>query len=451
MSNGSERAAYVPMAHVFKRLRRPHRAVNVMFTYYPFDKGWPKRARFVKPWKPGMHQWDLPFDDYEPFTGVVEGDPDAEALRQFRDVRRFGSDVHLTLTIDLKTPVRQLRAIARALRPYGRLFIRINHECNGFWFQHNKRYSYRQCSRFFVRFHNILREEAPLVRTVLCLNGMHDATGEARQMRLRETELNDAVRTADIIGVDRYFSLFTAYPNAWTGEPGTYYDDTIAGWWKILSACYRLVRDVRGDRFPYTLPEMNADGDVNGRYGQATRIRQMYDLVRTQKEIPVSALTFYQFRDQGKLGLEREDPETGARAGTYPAMAAYRRAVDHDFYLPGVNVQGAALQPRPGMKLRWWHSEKAEGLAIKGVRPAGTARLQLIVPRGTYLVHCNRRWFHVDRAARLCLDRVVAPGERFELALFCPPENGENDTAPDGSYRDRYTRTLPGIPEPRPA
>ncbi len=339
LSNGSERSLYVPMSYIFKKLGRPHRAINIMFTYYPFDKGWPKRSSELVKWKKGMDLWDLPYDDYIPFTGIVDKDQHAESIKQFRDIRRFGQDIHFTLTIDPKTPKKTLRKIAEGLKPYGRVFFRINHECNGFWFQHNKRYSYKTVSDFFIEFHNIIKEKAPLVKTVFCLNG----TLEKEELHLGNDELAGAVRVADIIGLDRYLSLNYGWPSPWKKNSTQYFNDNVDEWWSILKFCYKSIRDVRKHDFPMTLPETNADAEVNGPYGQAKRIQQMYEMIRNEKEMHIGAVTLYQFRDRGGLGLEKENPKTKKIAGTCPSISAYRKATSDPFYNPVIKTDSLQL------------------------------------------------------------------------------------------------------------
>ena len=132
LGDGSERAEYVNQDYILHKLGRPHRGVNIMYTYYPHDKEWP--ARISEAWKDHAvsFQWDYPYDDYFPYG--VNGQP----FEQMKDIRRHGQEVLLTLTLDCGLSDDELREVARQLRPYGRMMIRINHECCGNWFQHNK-------------------------------------------------------------------------------------------------------------------------------------------------------------------------------------------------------------------------------------------------------------------------------------------------------------------------
>ncbi len=45
LGDGSERGEYVNQDYILQKLGRPHRNINLMYCYYPLDKGWPARAR----------------------------------------------------------------------------------------------------------------------------------------------------------------------------------------------------------------------------------------------------------------------------------------------------------------------------------------------------------------------------------------------------------------------
>ena len=96
-------------------------------------------------------QWDYPYDDYFPYKGGIGGTTDGEPFTFMKDIRKHGQDVTLTLTIDCSLDDEYLRQIAREIKPYGRMKIRINHECQGNWFTHNQRYSYEEIGKFFVK------------------------------------------------------------------------------------------------------------------------------------------------------------------------------------------------------------------------------------------------------------------------------------------------------------
>ena len=174
LGDGSERAEYVNQDYILHTLGRPHRNINIMYTYYPKDKEWPQRISEACKDMEIHFQWDYPYDDYFPYEGGIGGNTEGQPFEQMRDIRRHGQDVTLTLTIDCSLSDEYLRSIARDLRPFGRMRLRINHECDGDWFTHNQRYSYQEIGDFFVRFATILKEEAPNISTVFCAGAVKE-------------------------------------------------------------------------------------------------------------------------------------------------------------------------------------------------------------------------------------------------------------------------------------
>jgi hypothetical protein len=196
LGDGSERGEYVCQDYILDRLGRPHRSINLMYCYYPLDKGWPVRASLMGKNEGVSFAWDYPYDDYFPYMGGPGGSTDGEPFKSMKDVRQHGQDVTLTLTIDCAVPDDHLVQLARELRPFGRLMLRINHEATGSWFAFNKRYSYQQVADFFVRFHNIIKKEAPNIKTILCIG--EDKESGAAEMKY-EKEFREAVRSAEYL------------------------------------------------------------------------------------------------------------------------------------------------------------------------------------------------------------------------------------------------------------
>ena len=207
IGDGSERGEYVDQDYLLRLLGRPHRGVNLMYCYYPLDKGWPVRASIAHKPTAGF-AWAYPYDDYFPYEGGPGGNPAGRPFNEIRDIRRHGQDVTLTLTIDCAVNDKHLRTIARELAPFGHLRLRINHECDGSWFAHNKRYTHKQISDFFVRFHNIIKEEAPLIKTICCWGTVDWSTGQIRHF----DGLSPMLKHADIWSLDRYASLHYGWP-----------------------------------------------------------------------------------------------------------------------------------------------------------------------------------------------------------------------------------------------
>ena len=63
LGDGSERGEYVCQEYILNVLGRPHRAVNIMYTYYPNDKEWPARISEACADMDVSFAWDYPYDD----------------------------------------------------------------------------------------------------------------------------------------------------------------------------------------------------------------------------------------------------------------------------------------------------------------------------------------------------------------------------------------------------
>ena len=164
LGDGSERGEYVNQDYILHKLGRPHRAISLMYCYYPLDEGWPVRASIAHASDDVSFAWDYPYDDYFPYKGGIGGNREDEPFTFMRDIRRHGQDVLLTLTIDPHVTDEHLIAICEDLRTFGRVMLRINHEATGDWFSFNKRCSYQEVADFYVRFHRLIKKHAPNVK-----------------------------------------------------------------------------------------------------------------------------------------------------------------------------------------------------------------------------------------------------------------------------------------------
>lgn len=122
LGDGSERGEYVDQDYILQKLGRPHRAVNLMYCYYPNDDKWPGRASVVHADPSVQFAWDFPYDDYFTYKGGLNGTLDDEPFTYMRDVRKHGQDVLLTMTIDPKLTDDHIIAIAR-------IFVRLDVYC----------------------------------------------------------------------------------------------------------------------------------------------------------------------------------------------------------------------------------------------------------------------------------------------------------------------------------
>ena len=213
---------------------------------------------------------------------------------------------------------------------------------------------------------------------------------------------------------------------------------------------------------PMVMSEMNSDGDVTGPFDQAETVRRFCDMLSEENADWFSAFTFYQFRDRGRLGLERQDPNNADVGIEQPVMQTYKEIIHEERFMPGLAVGGEVKLP---VKLRWGSSEDADGIAVPLHFDAQPHFCELYFDDDSNLmIELNGRWFYKSPGAKV-LDLMSAFFEKplegsadMTMKIFAPPASGENDlSAEDGLYNYYYTleklpviriRTAPILPEP---
>ncbi|MGN0584754.1 MAG: hypothetical protein ACI4JD_04800 [Ruminococcus sp.] len=442
LGDGSERGEYVSQDYILSRLGRPHRSISLMYCYYPLDEGWPGRASVVHAGPDIRHAWGYPYDDYFPYEGGLNGSTEGEPFRFMRDIRSHGQDVTLTLTIDPNVPDEHLAAIAKDLRPFGRVFLRINHEATGSWFSFNKRCTYQEVSDFFVRANRIIKEIAPNVQTIICIGGIEDP--ESEEM-VKEKEFAQTIPEADVWSVDKYFALHYGWPFD-IAEPGggSYYRHKIKDIYDLTKKSFERFLYLNGGvQKPMVMSELNADGDVTGPYEQAQMVREFCDILEEDNADWFTGFTFYQFRDRGRLGLEMEDPNNPEVGIPQPVMETYREIINRERHKP-VITQGEEIQLP--VILRWGNSEDAEGIAIPLHFEKNPVFCEIYFEDDSNLImEINGRWFYkapktkyIDLMSAF-YEKPLAGETDMTLKIFAPPASGENDlTIEDGLYNS-YT------------
>lgn len=448
LGDGSERGEYVNQDYILNKLARPHRAVNLMYCYYPLDKGWPERASVAFKSSDSTNAWGYPYDDYFPYRGGLEGKKDDEVFEQMRDIRRHGQDIILTLTIDPNVTDDHLIAIAKDLLPFGRLMIRINHEATGSWFSFNKRAGYKEVADFFTRFARIIHEYAPNVKTILCAG----AAGEGENGGIGMEELFlEAAKETDIWSIDMYMSLHWGWPNDVAVKGGGSYSYNGAKpVYDRAKATYERYKEICKTDKPMVMSEHNADGDVTGPYDQCKVLRRFCDMLEQDEELWLNGFTMYQFRDRGRLGLEWEDPNNPDVGIELPLLKEYKQIISKDFFSPSMTLGDKVMLP---VSLRWGGSEDAEGIAIPIEFEADPVFCELTFDENdesNLMIELNGRWFYkspcckyIDLMPAFFENRLSGKTE-LTLKIFCPPASGENE---DGSI-DCYT-TLSKLPKIR--
>ena len=445
LGDGSERGPYVGQDYILRRMGRPHRAVNLMYCYFPLDREWPARISEVTRTADDTNAWGYAYDDYFPFHGE-------EPFRQMRDIRQHGQDVILTLTCDPAVSDEQIRGIARSLRPYGRLMLRLNHECTGTWFACNKRNTYQEVADFFVRFLGIMKETAPNVRMILCA-GAVQAPGDTELEK--EREFLEASLKTDIWSIDQYTALNWGWPAEVAEKDNRNHragpvKDSFA---QVRRTFDRYLVLNGGEAKPMLVSEFNDDGDVLGPMAQCERVRQYYDLAETEGRGWLSGVTMYQFRDDGRLGLEATDPNDPSVGVAQPLLAVYRELIHRPAFLPAMTEAEEVSLPAP---MRWGGAEDAEGvglrLDLKGQPVFCEAVFEGPLKDMSLLLTLNGGWF-MKKPGVTRVDLLPAFWERpltgprsLTLALFAPPPEGINPDDGTSDWDINYRAALPALP-----
>ncbi len=455
LSDGSERGFYVDQDYILRKLGRPHRAVNIMYCYYPNDNAWPKRAQDAYADMEVGFAWDYPYDNYFPYLGGKEGNTEGEPFTCMRDIRRHGQDVILTLTCDPKITDDQIIAIAKDLRPFGRMMLRMNHECTGNWFSFNKRATYQEIADFYVRFHKIVRKYAPNVSMILCAGavmGKNDIKAE------KEDEFLEAIKATEIWSIDKYIALNWGWPYEVAEKDNhSHSRDTAKNTYNVARRTFLRFKEIcQGKTKPMVMSELNADGDVTGPYDQVKIMKDFTKLIKNDPERWFSGFCFYQFRDDGRLGLEITDPNNPNVGVEQPVLGAYKDIIDDDFFKPEIKCGKTAKLP---IKLRWGGSEDAEGVAMEldfEKDPVfAEANFEGTLVDANLMMELNGMWFYkacgvkfVDFMPAFFKKRLKG-AQKLTLKIFAPPATGENDPAQGKNWDTDYYYELQELPKIR--
>ncbi|MCL2698466.1 MAG: hypothetical protein FWE74_10370 [Oscillospiraceae bacterium] len=461
IGDGSERGEYVSQGYILNTLGRPHRAVNLMYCYYPLDDGWPGRASVVHARPDVKFAWDYPYDDYFPYTGGPGGNSNGEPFSFMREIRKYGQDIILTLTIDPGVSDEHLIKIAQELSTFGRLMLRINHEATGNWFSFNKRCTYQEVADFFVRFHKIIKQQAPHIQTILCIGGIEDLNAVEME---KEAEFSEAVRVADIWSVDKYMALHWGWPYDVAEAGGnTHRRYKVSDIYNLTKRSFERFRYINGGvAKPMVMSEFNADGDVTGAYEQADMVREFLELLKRDNsgEADIAAaspwfsgFTFYQFRDRGRLGLEIEDPSDSNIGIAQPVMQTYREIIHDEYFYPVFDEKGEINLP---VTLRWGGSEDAEGLSVQLTFENDPVFCEVTFEEELNLMlEINGRWFYkAPKAMTIDLmpafyNKRLSGRTELTLKIFAPPASGENNPADGADWHINSYTTITKLPDIR--
>ena len=454
LGDGSERGEYVNQDYILNTLGRPMRAISLMTSYYPMDKGFPKRAHDAFDGTDITFQWDYPYDDYETYKGGSVGQLDKEPFNWMRDVRRHGQDVCLTITMDPFLSDEHISMIAKDLSTFGRVILRINHEATGNWFSFNKRASYEEVAEFFAHACEIIHKEAENVKVVLCIDGYKSLDEEKMD---KEDIFTRAIKNADVFSVDRYMALHWGWPyDVADSDTKNYSRTKVEDIYALGKRSYKRFCEIAGEKRPMVLSEVNADGDVTGPYDQADMLLSFCNMLKEDEEKWLDAFTLYQFRDRGRLGLELEDPNNKEVGIKLPLMDAFKKVINDDYFMPSVEELSETSLPAT---LRWGGSEDADGVGMKlhfEKDPVFCeAYFEDELEKANLLLSINGKWFYKAPGVK-CIDLMTAFFDKkigadanLKLLIFAPPATGENVPESGDDWKLNYRYMLTKLPRIR--
>lgn len=443
LGDGSERGEYVGQDYILNKMGRPHRSISLMYCYYPYDEQWPARISQAMKDADISFQWDYPYDDYFTYKGGIGGNLSDEPFCYMREVRKHGQDVTLTLTMDPKLDDEHIIAIAKDLRTFGRLFLRVNHEATGNWFSFNKRASYQEVADFYCKVTRIMHEYAPNVKMILCIDGAKNKNDEHIEM---EKEFAQAVRETDIFSVDKYMALHWGWPFDVAEKGGNSHSrSVVADVYDVTKRSAQLFAKIcDGKQKPMVMSEFNADGDVTGPYDQCEMVKEFAMRLKEENADWFSGFTFYQFRDRGRLGLEIQDvndPDVGIEQ---PVMKTYKEIIHDEYFMPSMTVGDEISLP---CTLRWGSSEDAEGIAIPIHFEGDPHFCELYFEDDSNLmIEINGRWFYKSPQTKFVdlmpafFENRLDGAKDITMKIFAPPASGENDLSAEDGMFNCYAR-----------
>ena len=471
LGDGSERAFYVNQDYILQKLKKVHRGISLMYTYYPNDKEWPTRACNIKSDKESTGAWDSPYENYFPYRGGREGLRDGEPFNFMKEIRSHGMDVVLTLTIDPHLKEEDIIPIAKDLRPYGRVLLRVNHECTGDWFCYTRRATYQEIADFFVMTCRVMHKYAPNVKMILCAGMWENATGRLEM----EDIFLEAHKAADIWSGDNYLSLHWGWPNdVVSKDTFNYARYSVKEVYQKCKNTYKRLQKITGQKKPMVLSELNADGDVAGPFVQSKMMKEFMELLQNDKEKWLSAFTFYQFRDDGRLGLEITDPNNSEVGIEQPILGMYREQLHRPFFTQKIIKADSKAGEKISLpvKLRWGSSEDAEGIEVPVHLNRTPVQFELAFPKEliplNMMIEFNGWWFYKKPGTKFVdlmsyffeKANAVKKPANFKLRYFLPPADGLNYPqkedcssagdpykAADGDWLYNYYAVLPALPE----
>lgn len=429
LSNGSERGDYINCLSLQRDFATPHDGVQLMKTYYPSDPKWSDQGRIseVHPNSAATYAWDYSYDDYSP---LKFGDEYGCLNAQMEHVKFIGADVHLTLTLDMSLVDEELIQILKRLGNFGVVYLRINHEANGCWFRHHKLHSYKEISDFFVRCHRLAKSYAPNIKTVFSLSAdifvgdQMNSVVTKKLAHLARSELQEALNVADYWSLDKYVALNWGWPYTHPEKSENFFNGSVDTWWRLIEETYLLMIHANGGAMkPLFLHEFNSDADVVGERGQAAAITEVYRRILASDFPWLEGICFYQYSDQGGLGLWKGVEGSYSPTESLTAYAEILRG-----YHPHIEY-AEHIWPHQQFSFSWTSSSSIKGISLQVPDAVGQ--------------FCNRfesaiYWVRENNWTLLQIGESVAVAVS-EAQIFMPPHKARDQI--------RYVTTVQNIQE----
>ena len=353
--------------------------------------------------------------------------------------------------------------LAKDLRPYGRILLRVNHECTGTWFCFNRRATYQEIADFFVMVCRVMHKHAPNVTMILCAGMYQESDGKLEM----EDIFLEAHKAADIWSADNYLSLHWGWPyDVVSKDTSNYARYSVEEVYYKCKMTLKRLRKITGQDKPMVLSEMNADGDVAGAFAQSRMMKEFMELLQKDKEKWLSAFTLYQFRDDGRLGLEVTDPNNSDVGIEQPLMAMYREQLHRPFFsqkikkLDDGNKAAKNIKSEFPITLRWGGAEDAEGVEVPVRLTKTPVQFELRFPGKlealNMMIEFNG-WHFYKAPGTKVIDlmpyffekaNTVKKTTTFMLHYFLPPADGMNKPQKgNNDWLNNYYAELPALPE----
>jgi hypothetical protein len=197
--------------------------------------------------------------------------------------------------------------------------------------------------------------------------------------------------------------------------------------WRQIHAIHRRFVQLEGEDKGLEIGEFNTDGNVGGEAAQARLTGNFYRRVLKAKPRFLKGITYYQFRDRGRLGLEREDPNNPRNGLPTPFLPVYKELLQAPYFQPSESWS----RLKGGLRMDWRTSDDSDGLGWKIPLKTRPAFLEVLFEKDANLmVKAGRTWFYKKPGVEW-VDLTQAAVEwgtakPFPVAAFAPPADGRN-------------------------